>query len=101
MTETVPLGPALRVQSVGVVIGDTGDETFDMMLEVFTSKGRGLGDIQRKTGITPRGSTIQLRGRDLTLTPIEPSLQFECQPRRPLLAEGSGDSIDRSRHQSA
>lgn len=105
MSEAIPLGATLRVQSVSIVIGDTRDETLDVMLELFPSKGRVLWDIHRQAVIYRRVkiTCVEGRMRDMPrgkLTPIEPSLQFECHTPRPSLAGESGDSIGPARHMS-
>lgn len=46
MSETIPLGPALRVQRVEVVVGLSRGQSFDLVLEGFSMEARDLGDIQ-------------------------------------------------------
>lgn len=46
MSETIPLGPALRVQRIEVVVGFSRGQSFDLMFEGFSMEAGDLGDIQ-------------------------------------------------------
>lgn len=46
MSETIPLGPALRVQRVEVVVGFSRGQSLDLVFERFSVEARDLGDIQ-------------------------------------------------------
>lgn len=49
MSESIPLGAALGVQGVCVVIDDIFDNSLDMMVKRLAIKCRFLWDIERKT----------------------------------------------------
>ena len=46
MTESIPLGATLGVQSVRIIVGNVFDETLDVVLELLPTKSRCLGDIE-------------------------------------------------------
>lgn len=48
MTKSIPLSPALCVQRIGIIIRNPRKQLFDLMLELFASKRRSLGCIQRE-----------------------------------------------------
>ena len=49
MPESIPLRPALRVHNVSIVISNTINKRFDVMLKHLAVKSRLLGYCERKT----------------------------------------------------
>ena len=50
MAESIPLCATLRVQCISIIVGNSGEEFLDVMLELLSFKRRCLGDVQRQTG---------------------------------------------------
>jgi len=53
MSETIPLGTALRVHNIGVIVSHIRNNWFDIVLEDLTTKCRRSGHIERETDIIP------------------------------------------------
>ena len=49
MSEAIPLGPALCIQGIEVVVSNVSPEGLDLMLELLAIESWDFGDIQRKT----------------------------------------------------
>lgn len=46
VSKAIPLGPALGIQCIKIVVGDAWMQDLDLMLEDFATEGRDLGDVQ-------------------------------------------------------
>lgn len=49
MSKPIPLGPALSVQLVQIIIGDILKQRLDPVDELFTLESRSFRDVQRQT----------------------------------------------------
>lgn len=50
VSKAVPLGPALGIQCIKIVVGDAWMQDLDLMLEDFAAEGRDLGNVQWQAG---------------------------------------------------